>query len=69
VEVKFNTIKGLEAILIRPFGLAGRCIENRLSYYGALCRLLAVYLEPAFVRFFKTSSRLILERERTANVG
>jgi len=68
-EVKFNTIKGLEAIRFQPSGLAGPCIENQLSYYSALCHLLSVCLEPAFVCFFKTSSCLILERERTANVG
>jgi hypothetical protein len=68
-EVKFNTIKGLEAIRIQPSGLAGPCIENQLSYYNALCHLLAVCLEPAFMCSFKTSSCLILERERTANVG
>jgi len=68
-EVKFNTIKGLEAIRIQPSGFTGPCIENQLSYYSALCRLLAVCLEPAFVCFFKTSSCLILERERTANGG
>jgi hypothetical protein len=36
VEVKFNTIKGLEAVRIQPSGRAGRCIENLLSYSTAL---------------------------------
>lgn len=48
-EVKFNTIKGLEAIRIQPSGLAGPCIENQLSYSSALYHLLAVCLETAFV--------------------
>ena len=68
-EVEFNTIKGLEAIRIQLSGLAGPCIGNQLSYYSALYRLMVVCLEPAYVRFFKTSSCLILERERTQNVG
>jgi len=61
--LEFNTIKGLEAVRIQPSGLAGPCIENQLSYYSALCRLMAVCLELAYVRFFKTSSCLILEKE------
>lgn len=55
VEVKFNAIKGLEAIRFRPSGLVDRCIENRLSYSGAFW--LFISSQPLCIRiFFNTFS-------------
>jgi hypothetical protein len=66
VEVKFNAMKGLEAIRVRPSGRVDSCIENLLSYGGALCRLLAVYFEPAFMYsyFLQHVLRLIFKKKK-----